>query len=80
MPTPHLRGRFTAAMYRAMGMDDCVAADQEQYVRLAVKWAKDPAACAAVRERIQAAGGALFEDEQGVEDLARFLQGVARPG
>ena len=42
MPTPHLRGRLTHAMYRAMQIDDCVAESPRQYVEIALRLANDP--------------------------------------
>lgn len=36
LPTSLQRGRFTQAMYRAMGIEDCVAAGADEYADLAV--------------------------------------------
>src|SRR5439155_25253458 len=41
MPTPFLRGRFTHAMYRAMGMMDCVAENMGEYVKIALRLGQD---------------------------------------
>lgn len=73
-PSPFLRGRIALALYRNMGVLDCVAADHDHYVELAVRLATEPDFQAAVRSRIQAAAGALFEDAGGVRQLENFFK------
>jgi predicted O-linked N-acetylglucosamine transferase (SPINDLY family) len=77
MPTPHLRGRFTHAMYRAMGIGDCVATTPDHYVEIALLLANDAEWREEVRRRILERNSALFENDQGVSDLAQFLEAVA---
>jgi predicted O-linked N-acetylglucosamine transferase (SPINDLY family) len=76
MPTPHLRGRFTHAMYRAMGVMDCVAATPGEYVEICLRLANDPAWREAVRDRILASNHVLYENEAGVGELAGWLESV----
>jgi predicted O-linked N-acetylglucosamine transferase (SPINDLY family) len=78
MPTPYLRGRFTHAMYRAMEIDDCIAATPEQYVEIALRLANDPAWREEVRRKILERNHVLFENMAGVNDLADFISSVAR--
>jgi predicted O-linked N-acetylglucosamine transferase (SPINDLY family) len=80
MMTSHLRGNFTAAMYRAMGVEDCIAATREEYVELATRLANDPAAREGVSRKLLDANSALFESMAGVNELADFLTRVGREG
>src|SRR5439155_5194647 len=73
MPTQFLRGRFTHAMYRAMGMMDCVAENVTEYVEIAVKLANDLTWRKDVNQRILDTNGVLFENSAGVTELAEFL-------
>ena len=43
LPGRFLRSRITYACYEQMGILDCVAADPEDYVRIAVRLGTDPA-------------------------------------
>ena len=76
MPTPYLRGNFTHAMYRAMGIDACVANSPEQYVEIALRLANDPAWREEVQQSILAKNQVLFENPAGVDELADFISGV----
>lgn len=78
MPTPYLRGRFTHAMYRAMAIDDCVAATPQQYVEIALRLANDPAWREVVRRKIREQNHVLYENIAGVNDLADFISTAAR--
>ncbi|HEX3315620.1 MAG TPA: hypothetical protein VHR72_12045, partial [Gemmataceae bacterium] len=80
LPGELLRSRMTLAMYRKMGVMDCVAHSPEEYVEIAVHLAEDPAHRNAVRARILAANDVLYEDREAVSELDRFLQeAVAAP-
>jgi tetratricopeptide (TPR) repeat protein len=74
LPSPYLRGRITYALYRRMGVLDCVAGTPEEYVRIAVRLGSDAGHREALRARIRAAAGRLFEDLDAVRELERFLQ------
>lgn len=73
LPSGFLRGRITYALYRAMGIDDLVARDRDDYVARAVRLATDAAWRDEVRGKILAAGGRIFENPAGVRDLEAFL-------
>jgi predicted O-linked N-acetylglucosamine transferase (SPINDLY family) len=80
MPTPHLRGRFTHGMYRATGIDDCVAATPERYVEIALRLANDPAWREQIGARIRERNHVLFENIAGVNELAEWLGDItSRP-
>jgi predicted O-linked N-acetylglucosamine transferase (SPINDLY family) len=74
MPSAFLRGRITYALYKQMGLLDCVAATPDHYVQLAVKLGTDAAYREKIRTRILAANSVLFEDLRGVRELEQFLR------
>jgi predicted O-linked N-acetylglucosamine transferase (SPINDLY family) len=65
-------------MYRAMEIDDCVAASPEHYVEIALRLANDPAWRAEVRRKILERNHVLFENMAGVNELADFISSVAQ--
>ena len=65
-------------MYRAMELDDCVAATPEQYVEIALRLANDPAWRDEVRRKILERNHVLFENIAGVNDLADFISTAVR--
>ncbi len=73
LPGEFQRGRHTQAMYRKMGILDCIAVDRRQYVDLAVRIANDPAHAHALRERLVAGNHVLFEDRKVVDEFERFF-------
>jgi len=71
-PGPNLRGRITYALYRQMGIDDCLARDPAHYVEIALRLGRDPA------ERARVAGliadrRSRLEGTAAAADLERFL-------
>src|SRR5262249_36843907 len=52
LPSAFMRGRVTAACYRKMGLDDCIAKSPAEYVDLAVRLASDPAQRRTMQSRI----------------------------
>jgi predicted O-linked N-acetylglucosamine transferase (SPINDLY family) len=73
LPGEFQRGRHTQAMYRKMGILDCIAADPRQYVDVAVRIATDPAHAQMLRRRILARNPVLFEDREVVDEFERFF-------
>jgi len=73
LPSPFLRGRITYALYRQMGMMECVVRTPREYVDLALKIGTDPAYRASLRAKIMAQSGVLYENDAGVRDLERFF-------
>jgi predicted O-linked N-acetylglucosamine transferase (SPINDLY family) len=74
LPSQFLRGRITCALYKQMGVLDCIAASPEEYVERAVQLGTDPAYRAQVRDRLLAASGVLYENAAGVRELEQVLQ------
>jgi predicted O-linked N-acetylglucosamine transferase (SPINDLY family) len=72
-----LRGRLASGILKRIGVPELVAADEAQYVDLAVKLAQDADYREGMRRRIAAGRPALFEDTAPVRSLEDFLaQGV----
>ncbi|MCH7988740.1 MAG: hypothetical protein IID46_06245, partial [Planctomycetes bacterium] len=74
LPSQYLRGRFTLAMYRKMGLSDCVAHTFSEYVDLAVTLGTDADFREHIRGRILESCDCLFEDREAVEEIERFLK------
>ncbi|HKX31019.1 MAG TPA: tetratricopeptide repeat protein [Blastocatellia bacterium] len=73
LPGELLRQRATAGLYRRMGLADCIAGDEAEYVRLAVEIATQPDRRAAIKREILARNQVLFGQEAGVREAAEFL-------
>ena len=68
------RGRYTAASYRQIGVQDCIAQSAKDYVELALRIAADREFREDLRSRILEKVDLLFEDERAVEELAEFFR------
>ena len=74
LPTELLRGRFTQAFYRRLGVESCIARDRADYVRIALRLGADVDFREQIRQQILAGQPRLFEDESAVGDWERFLR------
>ena len=74
-----LRGRLASGALRRIGMDELVAANEAQYVEIAVRLCRDEAYRRDVRERIAARRALLYEDAAVTAAMERFLESAARP-
>jgi predicted O-linked N-acetylglucosamine transferase (SPINDLY family) len=74
LPSRFLRGRITWALYKQIGVLDCVTASPAEYVKLAVKLGTDSDYRASIRSKILAAQESLFENANGVRELEQFFQ------
>jgi predicted O-linked N-acetylglucosamine transferase (SPINDLY family) len=75
LPTEFQRGRHTAGMYRKMGFTECIAADSDDYVRIAVKLGTEGDYRRHARDEILRRNEVLFEDMQVVREFERcFLE------
>lgn len=77
LPGRFQRGRHTQAMYRKMGILECIAQDAAQYVDIALGLGRDKACARSVRERILARNGVLYEDRRVVTEFERFFRHVS---
>jgi len=78
LPSSLLRGRITLALYRKMGVMDCVAGNEREYVQRALQLGTNPDYRREISERIRSASGVLFENADGVRDLEAFLAAAVR--
>ena len=73
LPGAVMRSRHTQAMLLAMDLDDLVARDEDDYVRLAVELGNDRARREALRARVRERKHVLYRDRRVVEAFQRFL-------
>lgn len=76
-----MRSRHSAAILRQIGLSDWIAPDQQSYVDMAVRLAKDGSLRRKTSQRIAAEKHRLYGDETPVRALERFLiDAVERAG
>lgn len=73
LPTGLQRGRHTLAMYRKMGITDCIAADPEGYIDIAVRLGTDREFNAGIRRAIAERSDVLYENVSVVREFERFF-------
>jgi protein O-GlcNAc transferase len=79
-PSRFMRGRLTAALYRAMGLGELVCADDADYVDTAVRLGCDPGERQIWRNRIFEARPALYRDAEALRELEAFLESAMERG
>ena len=62
LPSPFLRGRITAGLYRKMQMTDCIVKATDEYIALSVRLAKDQLCRETIRRRVVSQSAVLFDD------------------
>jgi len=67
-------GRYTAACYRKMGLDDCIAPTPETYIEMAIELGTNPQHRAAFSLRISEQSHLLFEDMHAVHEHERIFE------
>lgn len=75
LPGHFMRGRHTLAMLRIMGLDDLIAEDRDDYVRIACELCRDASIRNDVRAEIAKTSGRLFEASEPIAALNDFLGG-----
>jgi len=78
LPGAFQRGRHTQAMYRKMGMTDCIARDTADYIGIAVRLGCDRLHAGEMRARILDRVGVLFEDPRVISEFERFFLHAVR--
>jgi predicted O-linked N-acetylglucosamine transferase (SPINDLY family) len=73
-PKSLMRGRLTYAMYRQMGVMDCVAHDAKSYTDIALRLANDRDWRAHIVEKISTRSHVLYEDIEAVRELETFFE------
>ena len=74
-----MRGRLASGILKRIGLQELVAASEENYVALAVKLATDAGYREQFRTRIEASRHILYDDVAPVRALEDFLVQVRRP-
>jgi len=72
------RGRYTAAMYRTIGIDDCIATSVPDYVERAAGLGTDRAYRERLSRQIAAAAAPLYEHAPAVTQLEQFFAQACR--
>ena len=68
-----MRGRVTAGMYRAMGIDDCIAYNIEQYIQIAIKLANNQHFRDEIKGKILKNKHILFENIEVIKEFEKFF-------
>jgi protein O-GlcNAc transferase len=80
MPSRFLPGRMTQAIYRRMGVFDCITRTPEEYAARAIRVGTDPEYRAALRARILSAHDVLYDNLEPVRELEGFFTEVVASG
>jgi protein O-GlcNAc transferase len=72
-PGYYLRGRYTQALYRLMGVEEAIANSAADFIEKAVRFGTDAGFSSAFTVRIEAAAGSIFEDRVHVDALYSYL-------
>ena len=78
LPGAFARGRGTDAVYRRIGVLDCVAADSQDYVRRAVSIAKDRGLRDSIGTAFRERMGVLFSNDAAAAEIEAFFLDAAR--
>lgn len=74
LPGEFMRGRQTAGMLTLMGIEELIAKDKEDYVRIAVKLGTDKTYRQAMSEKILANHDKVFDDPKPIVALQDFIR------
>ncbi len=74
LPGHFMRGRQSAGMLRLMGIEELVAQDADDYVRIVARLCSDEALRAALSARIREARSRIFDDPAPSAAFAEFLR------
>jgi len=72
-----MRGRQSAGMLEVIGATELIAANRDDYERIAVRLASDAGWRDEQRARIRNGSARLFDDRTPIDRLQAFLQDVA---
>jgi len=72
-PGEFMRGRLTYALYKQMGILDCVAEDFDSYVEIALNLARNKTRQQEIRAKIASRNHVLYENFEPVRELEQFF-------
>jgi predicted O-linked N-acetylglucosamine transferase (SPINDLY family) len=78
LPGEQPRGRYTAALYRSLDMEDLIATSAADYVDIAVRLGSDPGVRTMVCKRLRAAAPRAFENRAAIAQMEAFLADALR--
>ena len=73
-PGEFMRDRLTLALYKQMGIMDCVADNAQSYLNIAFRLANDKTWRSEIKDKIRANAGVLYENIEAVHELERFFE------
>ena len=71
-----MRGRVTAGMYRMMGIDTCIAANLNEYVKIALKLGLDKPCREALSRQIKLSNKVLYENTEVINEFEIFFKSL----
>jgi predicted O-linked N-acetylglucosamine transferase (SPINDLY family) len=77
LPAPYLKGRYSLALYRELGIESCIAATPEQYIDIALRLANEREARQSLSREIVHANDRLFDRPDAGLALGEALLGLA---
>lgn len=78
LPGKHLGERWTQAYYKLLGITDLIATDEDDYVRLAVRVARDKAFAASISQRILESSHKLYRNKKAGGVWTDMLLSIAK--
>lgn len=76
LPGSMMRGRIVAGLYHQMGIRDCWAHNQQEYIQIANRLAQDPEWRTQVSEKIRNQHAILFNPSAGIQELICFFREI----
>ena len=73
MPGPYMRSRHTTAFYKRMGFSDCVAANREEYIDVAIRLACDQAFRSRIVKKIEQGREGLWQEDNVIREFEKFF-------
>ena len=73
LPGEFMRGRHTASMYHKMGIEDCIATSEDDYVEIALKLGTNPGHREQIKQRINDASDVLWEEWDVIREFERIF-------
>ena len=74
-PGEFMRDRLTLALYKQMGIMDCVANNAQSYLNISFRLANDKTWSDKIKDKIRASADfVLYEDIEAVRELERFFE------
>jgi protein O-GlcNAc transferase len=76
LPGAMMRGRIVAGLYHQMGIRDCWAQNESEYIQIACRLANQPEWRKSVSEKIKNKQAILFHSDPGVQELIDFFKAL----